>query len=83
MQVVIEKNRKTSATSITFTGVEKPAKLPPQAQYVYYAIAQLESATVEQIAERCIELGMQTRQAPERIVAYYLPTLRDAGVIEK
>lgn len=82
MEIVIERNRSSAAKRYTWTGSEKPAKLPPQAQYVYYAIATLESGTLAEIAEKAVSLGMQTRQDPERIVAYYLPTLRERGAIE-
>ena len=79
--VVIERTRSTAAKVYTWSGEDKPAKLPPQAQYVWYALAQLESGTVAEIAEKAVELGMTTRQDPERIVAYYLPTLRERGAL--
>ena len=80
--VVIERTRSTAAKVYKWTGDDKPAKLPPQAQYVWYAIAQLESGTVAEIAAKAVELGLATRQDPERIVAYYLPMLRERGAIE-
>lgn len=82
MEIVIERNRSTASKQYVWTGCDKPAKLAPQAQYVFYALATLERGTVSELAAKATELGMVTRQDPERIVAYYLPTLRDAGAVE-
>ena len=81
MEIEIVKNRKSATSTITFTGADKPAGIPPQAQYIYYAIAMLEEATLADIGAKAVELGMRTRQDPARIAAYYLPVLRDHGVV--
>lgn len=78
--VVIE--RTVSVKVYAWSGTDKPQNLAPQAQYVWYALAQLGEGTVSEIAARATELGMRTRQDPERIVAYYLPTLREKGALK-
>lgn len=83
VKVEIESNRKGKKYSLT-DGAVKPAALPKQAQYVFYAMANLGGfASPEEIGEKAVELGLHTKQPASRIVQYYLPTLNKRGVIIK
>ena len=52
-----------------------------QEAIVFQALKELETATIEELAARCEELGMQTRQTFERIVAYYMVSLKKHGLV--
>jgi hypothetical protein len=53
-----------------------------QESIVFRALRELESGTIEELAAKCMELGLETRQDPERIVGYYLVSLRKLGLVE-
>lgn len=83
LEIVIDSNRKGKLYSLT-ADAAKPAALPKQAQYVFYAMASLDGfASPEEIGAKAVELGLKTKQPPSRIVQYYLPTLNKRGVILK
>jgi hypothetical protein len=52
-----------------------------QESIVFQALKDLESATIEELAARCEELGLKTRQTAERIVAYYMVSLKKHGLV--
>lgn len=66
----------------TFVPVTGTFKLAKQESIVLAAIRELKSATLEQIAEKCGELGLKTRQTNERIAAYYIVSLKKLGLVE-
>ena len=83
MDVVIDSNRKSKLYALT-EGANKPAGIPQQAQYVFYAMQKLgKLASPETIGEQALELGMKTKQPASRIVQYYIPTLNKFGIIQK
>lgn len=52
-----------------------------QCSIVYHALRALDSGTLPELASKCVELGLRTRQDPERIVAYYMVELRKLGLV--
>jgi len=56
-------------------------QLPKQEAIVLRSIADLGEASPELIAERCLELNLETRQDPVRIVEYYISDLKKRGLI--
>lgn len=65
----------------TFNAVPGTFKLAKQESIVLTAIRELKSATLEEIAKRCGELGLKTRQTNERIAAYYIVSLKKLGLV--
>ena len=64
----------------------KYAKLPPQARVIVKAAELLRDQqnnvfTAKDLTDESVKLGLTTRQLPERIIAYYLPRLRQEGFI--
>lgn len=62
------------------------AKLPPQARVIVKAAEVLRDQqnnvfTAKDLTDASVKLGLTTRQLPERIIAYYLPRLRQEGFI--
>lgn len=53
-----------------------------QESIVFSAIRNLGSGTIEELAQECVRLGLKTKQDPERIVSYYLVSLKKLGLIE-
>ena len=53
-----------------------------QESIVFAALRECESGTIEELAEKAMELGLRTKQDPERIVQYYLVSLRKLGLVE-
>ena len=53
-----------------------------QESIVFNAIRNLESGTLEEIASECVALGLKTKQDPERIVSYYMVSLKKLGLVE-
>jgi len=81
--MIIESNRKSKLYALV-KGADKPAGIPQQAQYVFYAMQELaEFASPEIIGEKAVELGMKTKQPASRIVQYYIPTLNKFGIVQK
>ena len=68
----------------TYTYVKVPGsfKLAKQESIVLQAIRELGTASLEEIAAKCGELGLKTRQTNERIAAYYIVSLKKLGLIE-
>jgi|SoimicMinimDraft_6_1059734.scaffolds.fasta_scaffold18067_1 hypothetical protein len=68
----------------TYTFVSRPGsfKLALQESVVLNAIRNLGSASLEEIAAECVELGLKTKQTPERIAAYYIVSLKKLGLVE-
>lgn len=56
-------------------------KLAKQESIVLQAIRNLGSASLEDIATECQDLGLKTRQTPERIAAYYIVSLKKLGLV--
>lgn len=52
-----------------------------QESIVFQALQDVGSGSIEEIAERCRELGLKTRQTNERIVAYYMVSLKKLGLV--
>jgi hypothetical protein len=65
----------------TFVPVKGEFKLAKQESIVLTAIRNLKSATLEEIAAECVDLGLKTRQTPERIAAYYIVSLKKLGLV--
>ena len=67
----------------TYTYVNKPGKYAfnRQEEIVFRALRELQSASIEELAARCEELGMKTKQTYERIVAYYMVDLKKLGLV--
>ena len=53
-----------------------------QESIVFRALQAVGTGTIEELAAKATELGLKTRQAPERIVQYYLVGLRKLGLVE-
>lgn len=53
-----------------------------QESIVFNAIRNLGSGTLEEIANECLDLGLKTKQDPERIVSYYMVSLKKLGLVE-
>lgn len=53
-----------------------------QESIVFSSIRDLKSGSIDEIAARCVENGLKTKQDPARIVAYYLVSLKKLGLIE-
>lgn len=53
-----------------------------QESIVFNALREVESGTIEELAEKAMELGLRTKQDPARIVQYYLVSLRKLGLVE-
>jgi hypothetical protein len=53
-----------------------------QESIVFAALQELKDASIEELAAKCMELGLRTKQSPERIVAYYLVDLRKLGLVK-
>lgn len=68
----------------TYSFVAKSGKFVfnKQESIVFRALRDLGTGTVEELAERAVELGLATKQKPERIVQYYLVSLRKLGLVE-
>lgn len=68
----------------TYTYVAKAGKYAMclQESIVYQALKDVGRGTLEEIADRCRELNLKTRQTPERIVAYYMVSLKKHGLVE-
>jgi hypothetical protein len=64
-----------------FVSVPGAYQFAKQESIVFAALRELGRATIEQLAAKCMELGLQTRQDPERIVGYYLVSLRKLGLV--
>lgn len=65
---------------------EVVAKLPLQARVIVTAAGNLvaegyDKFTNKDLTDASVKAGLVTRQLPERIVAYYLPTLRGKGIV--
>jgi Cdc6-like AAA superfamily ATPase len=67
--------------SYTFVPVAGTFKLAKQESIVLQAIRELGTASLEEIAEKCGELGLKTRQTNERIAAYYIVSLKKLGLV--
>lgn len=62
------------------------ASLPPQARIIIKGAELLategkSSFTAKDLTDAAVRSGLVTRQLPERIIGYYLPTLRARGII--
>jgi hypothetical protein len=58
-------------------------KLAKQESLILQAIRELGSGTVEEIGAYAYEnLGLKTKQTPERIAAYYMVSLKKLGLVE-
>ena len=66
--------------SYQFVNVPGSYQFAKQESIVFRALRELDRATIAELAEKCMELGLETRQDPERIVAYYLVSLRKLGL---
>ena len=66
----------------TFVSVSGSYAFNKQESVVFNSIRELKSGTIEEIAMKCVENGLKTKQDPERIVAYYLVSLKKLGLIE-
>jgi hypothetical protein len=68
----------------TYTYVAKPGQYAfcKQEGIVFQALKNVGTGTLEDIATECVDLGLKTRQTPERIVAYYMVSLRKHGLVE-
>lgn len=68
----------------TYSFVSKPGtfKLALQESIVLQAIKNLKSGSLEEIATECTDLGLKTKQTPERIAAYYIVSLKKLGLVE-
>jgi len=53
-----------------------------QESIVFDSIRSLGSGTLEEIAYECDARGLKTRQSSERIVAYYMVSLKKHGLVE-
>ena len=51
-----------------------------QESIVFRALQSVKSGTLAEIADKAVELGLKTRQDPERIVAYYMVSLKKLGL---
>lgn len=67
--------------TVTFTAPAGKYEFCKQEAIVFRAAQELETATVEELAAKCMELGLETKQDPERIVAYYLVDLKKKGFV--
>lgn len=56
-------------------------QLPKQEAIVLKAIKELGEATPEQVADLCMDLGLETRQEPVRIVEYYVSDLKKRNLV--
>lgn len=68
----------------TYKFVKKVGKFSfnTQESIVFSALQALKQGTLEELAAKCVELGLKTRQDPERIVAYYMVSLKKLGLVE-
>lgn len=65
-----------------FSNVPGVYSFNAQQSIVFRAIRELKSGTLEEIAIKCVELGLKTKQDPERIVSYYMVDFKKLGLIE-
>lgn len=67
----------------TYSFVKKLGKYAfnKQESIVFEALKQVGEGTLEELAAKAEELGLKTRQKPERIVQYYLVSLRKLGLV--
>lgn len=68
----------------TYSFVKRPGvfSFNTQESIVFRALQAVGTGTIEELADKAVELGLKTRQAPERIVQYYLVSLRKLGLVE-
>lgn len=67
-----------------YTFVARPGSYAfnKQESIVFAALRALGSGTIEELADECVARGLKTKQAPERIVAYYLVDLKKLGLVK-
>ena len=67
-----------------YSFVKRPGQFSfnTQESIVFRALQSLKSGTLEDLAAKAVELGLKTRQDPERIVAYYMVSLKKLGLAQ-
>jgi hypothetical protein len=75
------KSKKRETVLVQRTDKEVEDKLAPQAKIILGVVPDDEPISLEQWGELAAEAGLQTKQTPERICAYYRKTLIDNGYL--
>ncbi len=67
----------------TYELTGKTPKVSGQAKLVYEALKELRSADIHLLADHIEANGLETRQTPVRIAAYYISVFKSAGVVRE
>jgi hypothetical protein len=75
-------HRRSKMKTYSFVNKSGTYTFAKQESIVFQALRNVGVGTIEELAAECVHLGLKTRQDPERIVSYYLVSLRKAGLVE-